>query len=89
MELIVKGSFYRDISNFKDKELLDFIYDVINELAAAKELNKIKNLKKLKEYETLYRIKIAKDYRLGIIVRGNKIWLVSFAHRSNFYKNFP
>jgi mRNA interferase RelE/StbE len=89
MELIAKGSFFRDLSAYSDKVILREITEVMAKITSSKDISQIQNLKKLKEYKTLYRIKIAEDYRLGIVVRGNKIWLVKFSHRSNFYKNFP
>lgn len=89
MELIAKGSFYRDISGLTDKILLKKLFISLKELESAKKISQVINLKKLREYETLYRIKIANDYRLGLIIRKNKVWLVCFGHRNKFYKNFP
>jgi mRNA-degrading endonuclease RelE of RelBE toxin-antitoxin system len=89
MELIVKGQFIRDLSSYKNKALLKEVYAVVKRMDAAKDLTAIKNLKKLNDYKFLYRIKISDNYRMGLKIQHNKIWLVRFGHRSNFYKEFP
>jgi len=89
MELIVKGSFYRDIHSFTDKNLLRDVFEVIIEIEQAQSIAEIHNLKKLKLYKTHYRIKVAEVYRIGIVIRTNKVWLVCFGHRSKFYQRFP
>jgi len=55
----------------------------------ARDLTAIKNLKKLTDYKFLYRVKISENYRMGLKIQNNKIWLVRFGHRSTFYKEFP
>lgn len=89
MELIVKGSFYRDVSLFKDKRILSAIHNVIQETEKAKSISVIANIRKLRNYQTHYRIKVEDVYRIGHVIRKNKVWFVCFGHRSKFYERFP
>jgi mRNA interferase RelE/StbE len=89
MELIVKGTFYRDISAYTNRHLLKEVYDVMQNISNADSIFNINDLKKLKKYKNQYRIKILKSYRIGIVVQKNKVWFVRFGHRNSFYKGFP
>jgi len=90
MELRYKGQFFRDLSNYKNKELLDDVKNSIQSVKRASAIAQIPNLKKLDEYGIYYRIRIAKDYRIGITIRNNIILFRRFGHRNNFYKKkFP
>ncbi len=88
MELKYKGQFLRDI-DIRNQTVLQEVAKAIINVKSAKEVTKISNLKKLKKYKTHYRIKIAGDYRIGIIIRDKTVWFTCFGHRSNFYKQFP
>lgn len=89
MELAVKGQFLRDLSSYKNKTLLKEVYAVIKQMEAAKDIATIKKLKKLRDYKFFYRIAITGNYRIGLKIQGDKIYLVRFGHRRNFYKEFP
>jgi mRNA interferase RelE/StbE len=89
MELIAKGSFYRDVAKLSNRKLIQALSDMLGRMEKANSISEIPNLKKLKNFSVYYRTKIAGDYRMGMVIRGNKIWLVCFGHRSNFYKSFP
>ncbi len=89
MELTVKGQFLRDLSSHKNKVLLKEVYTVIKRMEAAKDISEINNLKKLRDYKFLFRVKISNNYRIGLKIQSNKIYLVRFGHRSTFYKGFP
>ena len=88
MELRYKGSFSHDIA-IHNRALLDSVRDAILNVKGAKDSSQIHHLRKLKNYHVHYRIKIAGNYRIGIIIRKNIVWFVRFGHRSNFYKKFP
>lgn len=92
MEIIVRPSFYRDIQLLKRKPIKLLVEEKIIQIQKAKDLSHITGLKKLKHYETLYRIKIVHEkitYRMGVIIRGYKIWLVRFMIRKKIYDRFP
>src|ERR1035437_49195 len=88
MELKYKGTFKRDFEACS-RVLVVAVYDAVMNIKEASSIEQIHHLKKLRKYKTHYRIRIANDYRIGIIIRGNKVWLTCFGHRNNFYKNFP
>ena len=89
MELRFKGQFKRDIDKIENREVLKELRDTILRIKKASDLSQIKNLVKLKNYRTHYRIRIHTDYRIGIVIRRNVIWFARFGHRSIFYKKFP
>ncbi len=89
MELIAKGTFYRDISAYTNRHLLKEVYEVMQNISNAQSVLNINNLKKLRKYKNQYRIKILESYRIGIVIQKNKVWLVRFGHRNSFYKDFP
>ena len=88
MELSFKGQFNRDI-DINNRKILEAVHQAILNIKHASGINQINNLKKLRNYQVHYRIKVAKDYRIGIIIRNNTIWFARFGHRGLFYKSFP
>lgn len=88
MELRFEGQFDRDI-NISDRQVLSWVADVVKRVEVAENISQIPGLKKLRKYKTQYRIKVADDYRIGVVIRGNVVWFVRFGHRSLFYKRFP
>ena len=89
MELKYEGQFKKDIAH-RNSELSDEIKNAILNVKKASGISQIQHLVKLRKYKVHYRIQVAKDYRIGIIIRGNKVWFVRFGHRNNFYKKiFP
>ena len=62
--------------------------NVINEVKKAETTRQISNFKKLRSYETFYRIKLG-DYRIGIEIVENEIIFVRFLHRREVYRFFP
>jgi len=89
MELKVKGSFYRDLDKFSNRELAIAVRRTLEQMIKAQNITQIPNLKKLKKFNVFYRVKVLENYRIGIVIRNNIIILVGFGHRSNFYKSFP
>jgi len=89
MELIAKGTFYRDISVYTNHNLLQAVFDVMTGIEKSESIAKINNLKKLRKYKNQYRIKVFGDYRIGVIIKKNKVCFVRFGHRNTFYKYFP
>jgi mRNA interferase RelE/StbE len=81
-------SFARDLKNIREKALLKRVKNVIDEVKNADNIQKISNLKKLKGYETFYRIKFG-DYRVGIEITDDEIIFTRFLHRREIYRFFP
>lgn len=92
MIVVVKGSFDRDIAKAKDKKLRITLSDKIRQIEAAKNISFITGLKLLRGYTHHYRISVkteTESYRIGAIIRGEKIWLVRFLPRKIVYQQFP
>jgi mRNA interferase RelE/StbE len=81
-------SFAKDLENIREKALLKRVKGIINEVKGADSVKEINNLRKLKGYETFYRIKFG-DYRVGIELDGNEMIFTRFLHRKEIYRFFP
>ena len=89
MELRFSGQFNRDI-DIRNRSVLDGVRDAILNVKSASTISQIQYLIKLKKYKVHYRIQVAENYRIGVIVRKSIIWFIRFGHRSVFYKKlFP
>lgn len=76
MNLRFESQFAKDLKN------------IINQCRTAQNLREIKNLKKLKGYQSFYRLKIG-DYRIGIEADRNQLIFVRFLHRKEIYRFSP
>jgi len=89
MELKYKGSFKRDFET-NNRLIVEAVHKAVMNIKNASSITQIQNLKKMRKYTTHYRIRVADDYRIGIIIRGNTVWFTRFGHRNLFYKKlFP
>ena len=88
MKVEFKNSFLKDLKKLKNKSLQNSIYNCILQIESAPNVSSIKNIKKLKGFEIHYRIKIG-DYRIGVKLEDELIYLVVFEHRKDIYKYFP
>lgn len=88
MNTVFLKQFYKDLDKVKDQNVKDCIAKIITNVEEANSLRDIKNLKKLKGYKTVFRIK-AGDYRIGIIIEKDIVEFVRFVHRKDIYKRFP
>jgi mRNA interferase RelE/StbE len=88
MKIKFESKFSKDLRKIKDQKILSQIKVVINECKLAQTLDDIKNLKKLKGYQSFYRIKIG-DYRIGISMINDELIFTRFLHRREIYRFFP
>ncbi len=88
MKVRYEASFEKDLKSIGDKNLLKKIKKVIEEVQQADDSSSINNLKKLRGYDTFYRIRIG-DYRIGIEITGNMLIFTRFLHRKEIYRFFP
>jgi len=88
MEIKIDKSFQKDTRRIKDKTVLQKVANTIANVQRAKNLDEIKNLKKIKGNTSMYRIRIG-DYRLGILVSESSIEFIRCLHRKDIYKYFP
>lgn len=83
-----RTSFARDLKRIKNKTLFKQIQDIIQGIEEAQNILEIKGMKKLQEKAHYYRIRLG-DYRIGLIVEGDKASFVRILHRREIYRHFP
>jgi mRNA interferase RelE/StbE len=83
-----KRSFIRDLKRVKDVPVKNQVRETIELIEQAQNLRQIKNIRKLREGDRYYRIKIG-DYRLGLILEDDSLTFVRFLHRKDLYRYFP
>lgn len=88
MKVLFESKFAKDLSDTTDDKVLAKINTLILECKQAESIIAIKNIKKLRGYKTLYRIRIG-NYRLGVEIIHNEIIFTRCLHRKNIYKYFP
>ncbi len=88
MEILFEESFAKDLKRIKDRKILNRLSLIIQEVKDATKIAKIRNLQKLKGYDSYFRIKVS-NYRIGIDRIDNSIIFVRFLHRKDIYKYFP
>jgi len=90
MQIVVKGSFYRDWSNIRNKELSKILREKIDEVESARNISQISRLKKLRNYSSRYKIEIIagkKIYWVLCILWENKIEFLRLKSETYFKKN--
>lgn len=88
MNVKFESRFEKDVKKIKDKNLLLTLKQIITECKIKENLSEINQIKKMRGYETFYRIRLG-DYRIGIEVIENTIIFTRFLHRKDIYKFFP
>ena len=88
MRVEFRRSFVKDVGRVRDRGLRERVREVIERLEAAGALQEIEGVKRLRGGEGYYRIRVG-DYRLGLILEGEKVVLVRFLHRKEVYRYFP
>jgi len=83
-----RRSFVRDLERVRDERLRERVREAIEEIEAAERLQEVRGVKKLRSGEGYYRVRVG-DYRLGLILEGERVVLVRFLHRKEVYRYFP
>ncbi len=65
MKIRYEASFEKDLRKIRDRNVLKKIKGVIEDVRKADRLTTISHLKKIKTYDTFYRIRTG-DYRIGV-----------------------
>ncbi len=81
-------AFAKDVAKLKDDKLKQRLVGVINEVKSAKDIREISELKKLKGFNSAYRIKVG-DFRLGVFIENQTLQFARFLHRKEVYNRFP
>lgn len=66
-------------------DIIDYCFSILTEFNS---INEIKNIKKITGHKNYYRIKFG-DYRVGLKLEKNTIFLMRVLHRKEIYKYFP
>ncbi|QTA80677.1 putative toxin-antitoxin system, toxin component, RelE/ParE-like [Desulfonema limicola] len=88
MKIKFESSFGKDLKKIKEPKLLQRVKSIIEEIKEHDGAICINNLKKMKGYETFYRIKIG-DYRIGLEIIKDQAIITRILHRKDIYRYFP
>jgi mRNA interferase RelE/StbE len=78
MKILIDKSIVKDVDKITGKKILRFLSKHIVELETSKSLTEIPNVKKIKGYDSFFRIRIG-NYSLGLEeIAGNGICLTRF-----------
>ena len=89
LEIRYAETFLKDLKLLKSTPYYKKIKTVcFNNLPSCSTMAEIKNLKKLEGHPNYYRIRIG-DYRVGIHIKGNSIFLLRVLNRKEIYRFFP
>lgn len=93
MKVKYKPKFKKDLGKIKDKETNKAIFVTLKNLVKANDGSEINNIKKLRNYETLYRVRITinekSDYRMVIRIKNNNVLLLRILPRKKVYAQKP
>jgi hypothetical protein len=92
MELIFKPQFLRDYDAITNVEIKRQLAATLSQIERATSPAKIGGIKKLDKYGRRHRIKIKlnekDDYRLGLLIQGNRVWVERMLRRPKFYGHY-
>lgn len=82
-------SFIKDLKALKSTPVFESVKSLVfDEIPSYSSLDEINNLKKLKDADSTYRIRVG-DYRVGFTVVGDIVTFVRVLHRKDIYRYFP
>ena len=88
MEIEYGGRFTSQLRRIRNQQILRSVQRKIEELKLASSLGDVAGVKRLRLGRNFFRIRIG-AYRLGFEVEDNKVNLLRFRHRRDFYRSFP
>ena len=89
MQVSIRGSFYRDWKQIRNKALSKRLLEKLEEMQSANNIHKISHLKKLRIYSTRYKVEMKvgrKVYWVLCAIRQNNIELLRLKPESYFKK---
>jgi mRNA-degrading endonuclease RelE of RelBE toxin-antitoxin system len=82
-------TFIKDLKALKSTPVYESVKSfVFEEIPSYSSLDEISNLKKLKDADNAYRIRVG-DYRVGFTFEGETITFIRVLHRKDIYRYFP
>ena len=88
MNVRFEARFSKDLRRIQDGKLLTRIKELIISCKEVESLNEISQMKKLRGYDTFYRVRIG-DYRIGLELVQGELVFVRCLHRKEVYRYFP
>ena len=80
--------FYKDLDKISVRKTFEDIRSSITNVEEAIVMRDIRNLKKLKGYKNVFRIKIG-DFRIGVFIENETVEFARVVHRKDIYRVFP
>ena len=92
MVLKFKPKFWKDIQKLKnDRQIMSALDKIFSNIENANSPEGINNIKQLEKFEARFRIKLTidkkRDYRIGLYIHKNTVWLSRFLHRRKVYED--
>lgn len=87
MNVRFEARFSKDLLRIKNGKLLKRIKELIFFCKEAENLSAVRQVKKLKGYDTFFRVRIG-DYRIGLEFVDNELIFVRCLHRKEIYRYF-
>lgn len=88
MNVKVTEAFNKDISKLRNKKIILAIKAVLLKIEKAGTLSEIPNVKKMEGTKNYFRVRIG-DYRLGIFMSENTVYVSRFLNKNEIYRYFP
>jgi mRNA interferase RelE/StbE len=88
MNVRFEAKFAKDLKQVSDGRLLKAVKELILACKEVESLTEISQVKKLKGYDTFYRVRIG-DYRIGLKLAEDGLIFVRCLHRKEIYRYFP
>jgi mRNA interferase RelE/StbE len=88
MNVRFEAKFAKDLKQISDGRLLKAVKELVLACKEAESLTVISQVKKLKGYDTFYRVRIG-DYRIGLALAKDGLIFVRCLHRKEIYRYFP
>ena len=88
MQIKYEARFEKDLKKIQDANLLKQLKKLITIIKEADSTLHIPQIKKLKDHDTFYRIKIG-NYRIGFEMVNDELILTRILHRKEIYRYFP
>ena len=88
MRTSFRGSFGRDLKKIRDRRILDRVKDAILGVENADGHHEIVAIKKIAGDDHSFRIRIG-EYRIGLLIDGDRAEFVRCLHRRDMYRFFP
>jgi mRNA interferase RelE/StbE len=88
MNVRFEAKFAKDLKQVSDGRLLKAVKELVLACKEVESLTEISQVKKLKGYDTFYRVRIG-DYRIGLKLAEDGLIFVRCLHRKEIYRYFP